>query len=123
MPVYEENKGKLILNVSDSDNDVKITVNCLYGSEAQIRVDTGRLIKVDYGETKVLGKASALKNKILEFEGIAENPNGNKINVEHTIFEEGGEKITYVFPDDYTGKPELDKNDTNPSYLFPCKIV
>ena len=116
--MFTEKKDKLNLNVSNSNNEIKISVDCFNGTIAQVSVDPGKLIIIGCGETKVIGIASALNGKTLEFNGDADNPNNNPIKVRHKIYEVGGNEITYTFPDGYTGVPAYDNTDSNPSYTF-----
>ncbi len=118
MAIYIEKKEKLNLNVSNPDNDVKITVDCYIGTVAEVAVDTGRIITIGCGETKTIGIASALKGITLAFDGDADNPDNNQIKISHKIFEVDGNEINYTFPDDYTGNPPYDNADKNPSYTF-----
>jgi hypothetical protein len=118
MAVYIEKKEKLNLFLSDSDNEVKITVNCYYGAMAAVSFYQDGLKTVRCGETKVIGKASELKGKSVEFNGKANNPGGNNVKVEHKIHEVSENSIIYIFPDDYTGSPDYDPNDENPNYKF-----
>lgn len=123
MAIYKEKKEKLNLNVSNSNNEVKISVDCYNGTTTQVSIDTGSLVIAGCSETKVIEKASFLKGKTLEFSCAANNPDSNQIKVIHKIFEAGGNEITYIFPDDYTGEPAYDKNDDNPSYTFYVNFI
>ena len=112
--MFTEKKDKLNLNVSNSNNEIKISVDCFNGTIAEVSVDPGNLIIVGCGEKKVIGIASALKGQTLEFNGSANNPNNNPIKVSHKIFEVGGNEITYTFTDDNT--------NSTASYTFFVKF-
>ena len=118
MAIFTEQKEKLNLQLSDSDNDVNITVDCFNGTIASVAFNNNRIVLVHCGETMLIGKASRLKGKMIKFNGSADNPDGNAIKVTHNIFEVEGNQIDYTFPDDYTGDPPYDSDDDNPSYTF-----
>lgn len=118
MSIYKEKKERLNLKLSDSDNDVNITVDCFNGTVASVTFKNPKILEVHCGETKRIGKSSGLRGKTIKFSGAANNPDGNKIKITHKIFEVGKDQITYTFPDDYSGVPPYDNNDDNPSYTF-----
>jgi hypothetical protein len=74
------------------------------------------------GETETIGTGSAMNGKTLKFHGASGNPGGDPVKVVHTIYQEDGEELVYTFPDDYTGTPDFDPNDQNPSYVFYVKF-
>lgn len=118
MAIYKEQPSKLNHVLSDSDNPVKIKIDCFYGTVASVSFYHNGLKSINCGETTVIGKASELKGVTIEFNGAANNPDGQAVKVSHTIFEENGNTTTYTFPNDYTGTPEFDPNDENPDYKF-----
>jgi hypothetical protein len=118
MASYKEKKDKLNLNVSDSNNMVKIQVDCNTGTVVAVSY-RGEVIKtVHCGKIEDLGEAKNLKGRTLKFVGDANNPDNGTINVQHKIYEEGGESVIYTFPDDYTGDPKYDSTDNHPLYKF-----
>jgi FlaG/FlaF family flagellin (archaellin) len=122
MPIFVEKHDKLNLNVSDTSNLVKITVDCDDGTLTSVAFDSGNLETVHCGETVIVGKAKDLKGKTIEFNGLASNPSGDSINVKHTIFEEGSNKIIYVFPDNFSGVPKY-SGQPDPSYTFYVNFI
>jgi len=119
MPIYKERDDKLELIVDNSDNMVKIKVDCYNGTLISLSYDNGNIRTVHCGETEEIGDAEDLKIKSpIEFVGSASNPDGEKIKVEISIFDDDDHSISYTFPDDYTGSPEYDDNDENPTYRF-----
>ena len=118
MAVYKELEEKLKLALSDSDSDVKIKVDCYNGTVAAVSFYINGLKKARCGKTEVIGKASELKGTQVEFNGAANNPGDGEIKIEHSIYMESGNSITYTFPDDYTGAPPFDSDDENVGYKF-----
>jgi hypothetical protein len=115
MPIYVENPDKLNLQISDSQIDVIIKVNCYCGTRTTVAFESG------YAKCKksvVIGKASELKGQTVLFSGSAYNALDNNIRVKHTIQEENGNELIYIFPDDYAGNPEYPLSDENPTYEF-----
>ncbi len=123
MPIYEENENKLNLDVSDSEQLVKITIDSYHGTVASVSFDHGTIKTVNGGETLEIGKASELKGSSLEFTGSANNPDGNDIKIRHTIFEFEDQPLIYTFPDDYTGTNNYDSSDENPTYVFLVNFI
>lgn len=123
MPIYEEIEDKLKLNVSDTNQSVKISVDSYHGTVASVSFDNGIIKTVHAGETTEVGKASELKGKSIEFSCSANNPDGDQIKITHTIFENEGNAIIYSFPDDYTGTNNYDNSDENPSYAFLVTFI
>jgi hypothetical protein len=123
MAIYVEKSDKLNLSVTDTDNPVKITVNCFNGTLVELSFywKTARLVSC--GQTIEIGTAKELKNKKIEFTGLASNPDGNNIKIEHVIFEENGNSIKYTFPDDYKGTPDLDKTAQTVTYTFTVNFL
>jgi hypothetical protein len=120
MAICREKEDKLQLAVSNSDNEVKIKVDCYKGTITTVKFIDSHGIKkyVKEGKTEIVGKASELKNKSSLFTGSPRNLGGENIVVEHTIFEDNGKFIIYKFPHDYTGTPDYDKNEENPTHKF-----
>lgn len=128
MPIYKEKKEKLNLIISNNDNLVKITVNTFNNTIAPVHIYlSGEIDKMvpddNNNNTVVIGKASELKDKTIIFRSTASNPDGNSIKVSHTIFEEGGNSLTYTFPDDYTGILPYDHSDLIQSYKFYVNFI
>ena len=122
MPVYIEKKDKLKLKVSNTDKQIKIKVECYNGTIVTVKFFDNIFKNVYCGETRVIGTAAELKGKTLIFTGIAKNPNGEIVKIKHTIFEVGGNKVTYTFPDGYTGEPDFNSADPLPDYHFFLKL-
>ena len=123
MPIYEENEDKLNLDVSDSEQSVKITVDTYHGTVASVSFDNGTIKTVNGGETLEIGKASELKGRSLEFSGSANNPDGDEIKITHIVFEDDNQPIIYTFPEDYTGTNNYDSSDENPTYVFLVNFI
>jgi hypothetical protein len=118
MAIYVEKPEKLNLAVSNSDNPVKLKVDCQYGTVASVAFNFNGRKTVRYGNEIVIGSANALKGKRIKFTGISSNPERGKIKTIHEIFEKGGNSLTYVFPDYYTGDPVFNTGDAQPTYEF-----
>ena len=123
MPIYKEKADKNILLISDSDNPVVFKVDCQFGTIAEVSYDLNGLKTVGCGEQTILGPASALKGLTMTFNGSSGNPDGKQIKIIHTFYEEGGNILIYNFPGDYTGKPDFDEQDQEPSYKFYVKFI
>jgi hypothetical protein len=120
---YTEKPGKLNLTVSNSSNPVIMTFDCYNGTLASVSFDSGIKIKVHSGETEIIGSAKDLKGKRIEFTGLASNPGNESIKVTHIIIEDGGNKLVYTFPNDYSGAPAYKKEDVDPSYTFFVNFI
>jgi len=118
MSIYKEQKNKLNLDLSDSEKKVKIKIDCYNGTIGSVSFYHNNPKTLKCGQTRVIGKAKDLKNKNIEFNGAANNPDGEDIKIVHTIFEENGETITYSFPENFSGNPDFDPNDEHPDYKF-----
>lgn len=118
MAIYKEKQDKLNINLTNSDNLVKIKVDCYYGTVASVSFYHESLKTVQCGETEVIGKAKDLNNSTIEFNGTANNPDGAQIKIVHTIYEGPGETVTYTFSDDYSGIPDFNSDDEHPDYKF-----
>jgi len=128
MPIYKEKKDKLKLNISDSEESVKITVDTYHGTNVSVRVSlSGEINKKvpdpdnpddDTNNTIVIGKASDLIGKTIRFTGSARNPDGDQIKVSHSIFEGDDNSLIYTFPNDYTGTNNYANSDQVPTYRF-----
>ena len=122
MPEFKEREDKLTLVLSATDNPVKLKVDCQFGTIANVSCIHEELISVPCGEEKTFGETSNLKGETIEFNGASGNPSGSDVKIIHTVYEQNGNKIIYTFPDDYTGEPEFDSNDLEPSYVFYIKF-
>lgn len=124
MEQYKEEKDKNILEVSNSNNSIKLKVDCQYGTIASVGfIHNGRSKKVRCRKKKVIGSAAELKGKTFKFKGASGNPNRGQIKIIHTAFEEGGNELIYTFPDDYSGTPNFEEDDQEPSYQFYIKFL
>lgn len=130
MPIYEEKKDKLKLDVFDSDQLVKITVDTYHGTTVYVSVYlSGEISKTvpdpdnNDERTIVIGKASELKGKTIRFTGAARNPDGNQIKISHKIFEGDDNSLIYTFSDDYTGTNNYDNSDQVPTYRFYVTFI
>lgn len=117
MSEYNEQDRKLTFSTS-SNRNINLSVDCQLGTIAEVSFYTDELKTVGCGDTVKIGNSDELKNKRIEFNGASGNPESNPVKVIHTIEEEEGEKISYTFPDDYTGTPEFNEDDQEPSYVF-----
>ena len=75
------------------------------------------------GATAVIDTVEALKNKkhrIISFSWDAENYDGKAAKASFKIWEQGGNSITYTFPDDYEGSPDVPENEDSPFLTFYC---
>lgn len=127
MPRFIEKDDKLNLNVSASDNFVKITVNRYNGTDVDIAAKyedrSRKKIPDNSGSYTIeLGKAIELKGQKIKFTGSAENPGGDSNRITHTIFEDGGNSISYTFSEDYTGTPDYD-GSAHPTYIFIVNFI
>ena len=123
MAIYTEKTKKLNLVLSNSSNLVKIKVDCYNGTLASVSFNTGGIKNVHCGENEVIGLAKNLKGNTIEFDGLASNPGSDAIKLIHTIIEEGGKKIIYTFPNDYSDVPAYNKEDLDPSYSFIVNFI
>ncbi|OFX28206.1 MAG: hypothetical protein A2X08_10515 [Bacteroidetes bacterium GWA2_32_17] len=123
MSVYKEKKEKNILTISNLNNPIKLKVDCQYGTISEVTFNHNELKTVGCGENKIVGSASELKGKTINFNGASGNPSGGQIKIIHTIYEEGGNELIYIFPDNYSGNPYFDENDQEPSYKFYINFI
>jgi hypothetical protein len=123
MAIYVETKSKLNFNVSNSANLVKIKVDCYNGTVASVNGNHPNSDAIHCGEVQELGVASDIGDGTIRFNCAANNPGGEAIKIKHTIYEEGGESLTYIFPDDYTGTPDFDENDEHVDYKFYINFI
>ena len=73
MPIYKEQKNKLILNLSNSNNEVKIKVDCFNGTGVELSFVSGEdVLSIECGVSEIIGTAIDLKNKSIKFNGEAE---------------------------------------------------
>ncbi len=130
MATYEEQNGKLILNLSEVDeNEVFIRVDCFNGTVCSLSYFDigGQLITLNCGETGKIGTVGEIRTQQMSLDGSANNPDGQDISVLHTIYESNGteneNEISYNFTNDYTGNPPYDENDENPDYTFYVNFI
>jgi hypothetical protein len=123
MSIYTEKLEKNSLKVSDSSNLVMFKVDCQYGTTASVAFYQNGLKKVRCGKEVTIGKASDLNGLTISFNGSSGNPGKGQIKIIHTFYEEGGTKLIYIFPDDYTGSPDFNEQDAQPSYEFYIKFI
>lgn len=123
MPIYKEKEDKNILLVSDLNNLVVFKVECQFGTITEVSYDLNGLKTVGCGEQIILGTASTLKGRTMTCNGSSGNPEGKQITIIHTFYEEGGETLIYDFPGDYTGEPDFDEQDPEPSFKFYVKFI
>jgi len=123
MGEYTEKTKKNLLILSSSDGNVSLTVDCQFGTISEVSFYHNELKTAGCGETVIIGTASSLKGKTIEFNGASGNPSGGQIKIIHTVKEESGKSISYTFPKDYNGSPEFDDSDKEPSYVFYVKFT
>lgn len=120
--LYTEKEGKNTITISGTDNLIKLRVDCQYGTLASVSFYSLKLVMVGCGKAETVRLARDLKGKTIEFNGSAGNPDGGQLKIIHTIYEENGNKLTYIFPDDYTGTPDFNATDKQLSYVFCVKF-
>ncbi|RPJ74609.1 MAG: hypothetical protein EHM20_10330, partial [Alphaproteobacteria bacterium] len=103
MATYKEHKENLNLILSDSDKPVKIKITCYYGTTVKLTTSVTDYEILQCGDLQVLGSAEELKGKNIRFDGICKNPSGQSIKIKHNIYEVGGDEVTYIFPEEFTG--------------------
>ncbi|MBE0573609.1 hypothetical protein IH575_01765 [Candidatus Dojkabacteria bacterium] len=123
MPVFREKSDKLNLILSNGSNDVKIKVDCYYGTQVSVSFYHKSLVTLSCGNTKKIENSNSLKGKSITFNGAANNPNGGQIKIIHTIWEENGNSIEYAIPEDFSGEIAWDSNNINPSYEFQVNFI
>lgn len=123
MDEYVEIPGKLVFRITNPARDIRIKVDCQYGTLAKVSFYRNNLITVGCGEKGIVDKARSLQMRTVTFNGSSGNPGGGKIRIIHTISEEGGNELVYTFPDDYTGQPPFDEQDQEPVYVFPVYFL
>lgn len=123
MDEYVEIPGKLVFKITNPEKNIRIKVDCQYGTLAKVSFYTFALVTVGCGETKIIEKVQKLQKRTVTFNGSSGNPGGGRIKIIHTISEEGGNELVYTFPDDYTGQPPFDESDQEPSYVFPVYFL
>lgn len=115
---YEEKADKLWLDVPATDEKVKLRVTCFNGTTAEVSYYFLGLRMTGCGETGEVGVAGVLKDGKRVYNGSGNNALGGKFKVEHLFTSPNGKKLTYTFPDDYTGEVGYDPDDGNPDYHF-----
>jgi hypothetical protein len=123
MPIYKEKKEKLTLEIISNERPVNIRVACYYGTTSEISYYLNDLKEVPIGEEVKLGTGSELKGKRLLFTSAASNKDGLEIKLDFTLTQEGTEPLTYTFPEDYTGTPDFNTEDQEPTHQFHVKFV
>lgn len=123
MEIYKENPDKLNFTLNDSENDVTISLDCFHGTVGSVSFFYKGLKNIVCGKTIVIDTASELKGKTIPFKGKANNPDGNTIQLKHTIRQGEENILEYTFPDDYSGTPDYDETNENPNYEFSVNFV
>ncbi len=123
MSIYIENQDKNVIQLQSEQSNVLLKVDCQHGTYAAVTDNYHPSNTVDCGNEMVIGKVAELKEKVLKFTGTSGNPSGDQIKIIHTIYEEGGIQINYTFPDDYSGTPDFDNEDSEPTYIFFVKFI
>jgi len=119
MPIYKEKEDKISLELTSESNKVFITVDCYSGTLISLSFDVGTIKTIHCGDTEEIGDAEDLKNKSpIKFVGSASNPEDDNIEVKVTFFDDDDNSVSYTFPDEYTGLPEYENSDKNPTYQF-----
>ncbi len=117
MSEYIEQSDKYTFPTS-SHRKVNFSVDCHHGTIAEVSFFNDELKTVGCGEQITIGNGDELKDQIIEFNGASGNPDDSLIKVTHIIEEEDGDSMSYTFPDDFTGTPDFDDDDDEPSYTF-----
>jgi hypothetical protein len=121
MPLFKEKDDKLSLPLADS-GVVKIKIDCLNGTIVKARFHFNDFKSLECGQTVEIGSSAGLKNKSIKVKGSAQNPDRDKIKIQHTVFDESGNSVSYTFPDDYTGSPEYANPPNNIDYEFKINM-
>jgi len=123
MSEYVEIKNKLNFKVSNNNNPVFLRVDCEYQTIVSVAFYTDKINSVDCGIEAKIGDAPEIRGKSIDFNGSPVNPNQGSIRIIHTIYQKGGDKLIYIFPDDFTGEPAFDENDDQPNYVFDVNFI
>ena len=121
MPLYKEKDDKLTFHLSDSGS-VKIKVDCFNGTIVKVRFHFNDFKSAECGQTVEIGPSTGLKDKSIKIKVSAQNPDKGKIKVQHTIFDDAGNTISYIFPDDFTGMPAYENPPLNLDYEFKVSM-
>ncbi len=122
MSVYDEKMDKFSFITSNSGKPVKLKVETHYGTLVSVALKKESTITVHEDEEKEIGNNGDLKGKTMIFAGVSGNPDNGQIKIIHTISQQDGNTISYTFPDDYTGSPNFNNSDKQPSYFFYVKF-
>lgn len=126
MGAYTEKIDKNVLVLSDKGkNLVKIKMDCFNGATAKLSfISPMHAPVMSCGDTVVIDTVQSLKSKgTIIFVMDAENYSEQTSKVTFTIYEEGGNTLTYEFPKNYTGTPAIVANDSSPFLTFFCKFT
>ena len=125
MASYTEkvDRNELILSSNDK-NEVKITMNGLHGTHAGLSfISPNHSQYIEAGTTVLIDNVASLKNEgMVYFSCDADNYGGMLAVVEFKILEVKGNSITYRFPDDFTGTPNVPGNEDSPLVGFKCNF-
>ncbi|MEO8066478.1 MAG: hypothetical protein ABI599_02170 [Flavobacteriales bacterium] len=116
--LYKEKDDKLCLDVPATDKTVTLEVTCFNATTAKVSYYYSGLKVANCGDAVDVGIANTLKGAKRAYNGNGSNPLGGKFKVKHVFTSPNGKKLTYVFPDDYTGTPAYNADDELPDYRF-----
>lgn len=125
MSAYSENQNTNKLRLSSNgSNEVKVEMNCYHGTTAGLSfISPKHSPYIEKGETAVIDTVESLKAKgMIAFICDADNYSGAAGSLEFIISEVGGNSITYRFPSDYDGTPDVAKDEDSPFLTFYCKF-
>lgn len=121
--VYREKDEKLELQVSGSEAEVSLKVTCYHGTIVKVSYSNLGPKTLSCGEKGNVGKENTLKGARRLYTGSGNNPLEGKFRVVHEFSAPGGVKLTYTFPDDYTGENAFDESDENPTFQFIMNYI
>jgi len=121
MPIYKERDDKLSFQVPDT-GEIKIKIDCYDGTIVRGSFHFNDFKHVNCGQTVVIGSAQGLKGKAIKVKGAAQNPDRNPVKIQHTIFDDQGNSVSYTFPDNYSGTPEYTSPPANVDYEFKINM-
>ena len=119
----KEDKNELILSANDK-REVKITMTGIYGATAGLSfISPNHSQYIEVGTTVLIDNVASLKSEgSIFFSCDADNYGGLAAVIEFKIFEVKGRSITYRFPDDFTGTPNVPGNEDSPLLSFKCNF-
>ncbi|MDX2360754.1 MAG: hypothetical protein QNK23_08100 [Crocinitomicaceae bacterium] len=121
MSIYKDGKDKLEFTLKGSGK-VYMSVDALNQSRTCVTCNSNNAQVFNGDPKKEIGNSNSINGKLVRFTGAGEKRTNDNVKFVHTISQDGGDSIEYVFPQDYTGEVAFEESDEMPSYMFYIKF-